>query len=296
MLEDKKSLNTLLMKEKKKIEKAVETYHRVTHPEDKATYYHNMYCGALVHPDKKTVIPFAPEPIVKGDGDTKNDCERNASKRFYQDIVKEHPRLNLIIVEDSLAANYPHLSELQNNGMQFIVGVKKSDHKFLFDWVSGQTCQTYEHQTKDGKTHQYRYINGAPLNKTHSDFKVNFIEYVEIDKKGNTQYFCFITDIFITNDNIYKIMKGGRCNWRVENAVFNTLKNQNYHFEHNFGHGHQNLSTVFAMLMMLSFLIDQAQEIGCQLFQKARAKCKSVNRESHLKCVNSVAKFFKFNH
>ena len=36
--------------------------------------------AVLVHPEHKVVIPFASEPIVKGDGATKNDCERNASK------------------------------------------------------------------------------------------------------------------------------------------------------------------------------------------------------------------------
>ena len=32
----------------------------------------------------------------------------------------------------------------------------------------------------------------------------------------------------------------------VENETFNTLKNQGYQLEHNFGHGTKNLSTVFA--------------------------------------------------
>ncbi|MDP1949737.1 MAG: hypothetical protein Q8K59_01300, partial [Nitrosomonas sp.] len=35
------------------------------------------------------------------------------------------------------------------------------------------------------------------------------------------------------------------------------LKTQGYHFEHNFGHGYRHLSTVFACLMMLAFLVDQ---------------------------------------
>ena len=70
-------------------------------------------------------------------------------------------------------------------------------------------------------------------------------------------------------------MRGGRSNWRIENNTFNTLKNQDYHFSHNFGHGYQNLCTVFGMLMMLAFFVDQAQEHCCQLFKKARAKFKS---------------------
>jgi hypothetical protein len=70
-------------------------------------------------------------------------------------------------------------------------------------------------------------------------------------------------------------MKGGRVNWRIENHTFNTLKNQNYHFSHNFGHGYKNLSTIFGMLMMLSFYLDQVQELCCFIFKKARAKFKS---------------------
>lgn len=31
------------------------------------------------------------------------------------------------------------------------------------------------------------------------------------------------------------------------------------------------MATVFALLTMLAFLIDQAQELGCRLFQAARA-------------------------
>ena len=54
-------------------------------------------------------------------------------------------------------------------------------------------------------------------------------------------------------------MRAGRARWKVENETFNTLKNQGYHFEHNYGHGQQHLSVVLAMLMMLAFLLDQVQ-------------------------------------
>ena len=42
--------------------------------------------------------------------------------------------------------------------------------------------------------------------------------------------------------------------------------------EHNYGHGEQHLSVVFAMLMMLAFLVDQAQQLCCALFQAVWAK------------------------
>jgi selenocysteine lyase/cysteine desulfurase len=63
-------------------------------------------------------------------------------------------------------------------------------------------------------------------------------------------------------------MRAGRSRWKIENETFNTLKNQGYHFEHNYGHGQQHLATVLANLMMLAFLVDQIQQRRCQLFRQ----------------------------
>ena len=73
-------------------------------------------------------------------------------------------------------------------------------------------------------------------------------------------------------------MRGGRARWKVENETFNTLKNQGYHFEHNSGHGKKHLSVVFAPLMMLAFLVDQVQQLGCALFQAVLDKKRSRKR------------------
>jgi hypothetical protein len=73
-----------------------------------------------------------------------------------------------------------------------------------------------------------------------------------------------------TNEkNIEKMTKGGRARWRIENETFNTLKNQGYEFEHNFGHGSKHLTTAFAYLMFLAFLIDQVQAFCCHYFKAA---------------------------
>jgi hypothetical protein len=270
-----KSRKDLSGDEKSLAKEAVTAYYRIEHPEEQVTYYHNMFCAAIVHPDKKIVIPLAPEPIMKTDGASKNDCERNASKRLYADARREHPHLKMIVVEDSLASNVPHLTDLNMLNLRYIIGAKPGDHKFLFELVKRSECIEYSHQTEDGIMHRYRYINQVQLNNSHPDFKTNFVEYWETNKNGEVQHFSWVTDISINNENAYHIMRGGRSNWRIENNTFNTLKNQDYHFSHNFGHGYQNLCTVFGMLMMLAFFVDQALELCCQLFKKARAKFKS---------------------
>lgn len=243
----------------------------------KTIYTHQMLGGAIVHPERREVIPLAPEPIIKQDGSNKNDCERNAAKRFLAKLRQDHPRLPLIIVEDALSANAPHIRELKRHNLRFILGVKPGDHAYLFDFVrqadeAGQTSH-FEIE-KDGVIHRFCFLNDVPLNESNADVRVNFLEYWEI-KSGKTRHFSWITDFTITPKNAFTLMRGGRARWKIENETFNTLKNQGYHFEHNFGHGHQHLSSVFAFLMMLAFAVDQAQQLACHLFQAAWAKAGS---------------------
>jgi phosphate starvation-inducible membrane PsiE len=61
----------------------------------------------------------------------------------------------------------------------------------------------------------------------------------------------------------------------VENETFNTLKNQGYNYEHNYGLGTKYLSIVFVTLMMLAFLVDQTQQLTSSLFQSAWKKAGS---------------------
>src|ERR1700722_8548034 len=103
------------------------------HRNGTVSYSHQLLGATLVHPDLKEVIPLAPEPIIQQDGHTKNDCERNATRRWLKQFRQEHPRLQLIVVEDALSANAPHLKDLAEARVHYIIGVKPGDHKFLFE-------------------------------------------------------------------------------------------------------------------------------------------------------------------
>src|SRR5262249_26892157 len=82
----------------------------------------------------------------------------------------------------------------------------------------------------------------------------------------------WVVDLPLTQGNVPLVMRGGRARWRIENETFNTLKNQGYHFEHNYGHGYQHLAVVLAWLMLLAFLIDQVQQKSNALVQQAWRK------------------------
>jgi hypothetical protein len=246
----------------------------------KVTYQLQLLGACLIHPEKMEVIPLFPEMITNGDGHKKNDCERNAARRWLEKFRADHPHLPVVITEDALSPNAPHIQDLQKHHCRFILGVKPGDHQLLFQVVerAHKRGHTIEHEMVDPNdptiTHRFRFIDDVPLNKSHLDLSVNFVEYWQIGPKG-TQHFTWITDLPVTIDTVYPIMRGGRARWRIENETFNTLKNQGYHFGHNYGLGKQHLAAVFATLMMLAFLVDQAQQLCCPLFQAVWAKLRS---------------------
>jgi len=243
-------------------------------------YYHQLLGAVIVHPNQRQVIPLIPEPILRADGDTKNDCERNAAKRLLIRLKEDEPESSFIVVEDALAANGPHINLLNELGFSYIIGVKEGDHTHLFEAVDMHE----ENETMGGLTQYdeknkvlrvYRFVNDLSLNKSHPDLMVNFLEYFEL-KNGKVRCrFTWVTDLVITEENCVAIARGGRSRWKIENETFNALKNQGYHLEHNYGHGKQHLATNFALLTMLAFLIDQVQESADLQFQKARQRFRS---------------------
>ena len=249
------------------------------------SYSHQMLGAALVHPDRKEVIPLCPEPIIKQDGDTKNDCERNASRRFFGHFRREHPKLPVIVVADALSANAPLIADLREHDLRFILAIKPGSHAFLFEQMrtAAETGQAHvlTLQDADGTIHHYRWLEKASLNESNPDVLVTMLEYWEIPPKGSKaplRHFSWVTDLPVNEESAPVLVRGGRARWHIENETFNTLKNQGYSFDHNFGHGEKNLSVVFALLMMLAFLVDQTMQLCDVLFQAAlkhvRRKCR----------------------
>ena len=243
------------------------------HRDGSLTYYHQMLGACIVHPEKSNVIPLCPEIIQNSDGSEKNDCERNAAKRFIENFKREHPHLKVIIIADGIASNAPYIRLLEQNQMKYILGAKPGDHKFLFDFAAAsEEAKNYEILDDKGVLHQFRYINDVALNKSNPDVRVNFLEYMQTDPKGKETLFSWVTNIRINEGNVFALMKGGRARWKIENETFNTLKNLGYNFEHNYGHGKKHLSTILCLLMLLAFLIDQIQEIACSLFKAVKKR------------------------
>ena len=242
-------------------------------------YHHNILQAVIVHPDQLQVLPLAPEAIHNTDGNKKQDGEINAAKRLVATLRQRHPKLPLIVTSDGLYSKQPFINALKAVRMSYIMVAKPDDHKVLFEWVRDLQAlgDGRQLQWADAKKriHRYRGVNQVPLNGTARADEVNFFDYELVVNGKVTYHNSWVTDIAVDEHNVADLVKGGRARWKIENETFNTLKNQGYHIEHNYGHGRQNLSLNFFVLNLLAFYMHQILELTDRLYQQCRLKAGS---------------------
>ena len=241
------------------------------HRDDLVTYHHSMLSAAIVHPEEKEVFILDNEPIVKQDGSDKNDCEQNAALRLLSNLSSHYQSESMIVVMDALFARKPVIDQiLACPDWLYVIGVKPVGHKALFRHFQSRDERGHVkwHTIEDEQgQHRFGYANSLVLNGSTNNFRVNMLLYELSDPKGRVKKFSWVTNINLDEQTLSKVMRIGRSRWKIENETFNTLKNQGYHFEHNFGHGNQYLCTNFAYLMMMAFCVDQIQQHYCQYFK-----------------------------
>lgn len=170
----------------------------------------------------------------------------------------------------------PPIETLHAHGLHYILGVKEGDHTYLFPQVqaaehSGRVPSYERHDRAAGLGPRFRFVNDVPLHESHAALWVNCIEYWAMGA-DSVQHVRWVTDLRVSQRNVYHLMRGGRARWKIDNETFNTLKNQGDNFEHHYGHGTQTLSVVLAVVMLLAFMVDQPQQLCCALFRAVWTK------------------------
>lgn len=260
------------------------------HKDGTVTYYHNALCAVIVNPDKKTVFPIGVEAIKNEDGNKKNDCESNAGKRLIKEIRTAHPFMKIRVLLDALYLNGPFITELKDNKMGFIITAKESHQSYLFEEFNKSNNKITYVTEKDNIQYTYEYAHNLSLNESNKEILVNMVKYKEIDLNTNRIKFSssWATDLTINNLNVHEFTRVARSRWKIENETFNTLKNQDYNFEHNFGHGNDNLCTNMLILMLIAFCIDQIQQATSEHFKSAL-----INLQSKLELWAEQRSYFK---
>lgn len=237
-------------------------------------YHHQLLAASVVTPDVKTVFPVYGEAITRQDGSTKNDCERNACKRLLPHIRSILPDEKILILLDALYADGPTIKALQEEktNMDYIIVIKEG---YVLEQVKQlkKKGKLKEHQWQKDKDTlcKIQWVSKLILNGANQDVIVNYLEYEELDSKtGAIKYFNkWITNLKLTKVNVKQVAEAGRTRWKIENETFNTLKNQDYNLEHNYGHGKWHLATIFALIMLLAFFVDQITRAKDASFEQA---------------------------
>jgi hypothetical protein len=264
-------------------------------------YFHSFLGASLVAPGHHQVLPLPPELIAPQDGAEKQDCERNAAKRWLDRQGAALARWRAVYLGDDLFACQPVVAVIQRNGGSFILTCKPSSHPTLTDYLQGVTLEEHrETVIKRGKTTTtiYRWLSGVPLRDGADAISVNWFSIEVRDAKGRRTYTnSFVTDLPVTAASVAELATCGRARWKVENEKFNVLKNNGYNLEHNFGHGKQTLAGVFLTLNLLAFAFHTAAQLASLAWRQAVAACGATYRFfEHLHTITTYVVFQDWGH
>jgi hypothetical protein len=258
--------------------------------------YHSLLAATVVAPGHSKVVPLAPEFIVKQDGAEKQDCERNAAKRWLDKHGARLKPLRPVYLGDDLFACQSVVERLADNGDDFLFTCKEASHKALYNFIDGcefQRCEVKVRKGKTRETHRYRFVEKIPLRDGKDAVTANWIGFEILDAKGVVKYkTSFVTSLPVTKANVAEIAACGRARWKIENESFNVLKNHGYELEHNFGHGESYLAMTLAALNVLAFAWHTVLDLLEPPWRKAREAMEK--RMSFFACLATMTRFVVF--
>ena len=240
------------------------------------TYYHSALAGTIVKPGNTAVLPVAPEMITNEDGEKKQDCERNAAKRWLSKHADEYSWLDPTLLGDDLYSNYPFCKEVLEKGYSFIFTCKEDSHPWLSETVKNSFLEETSRKEWNGRhnlKYTYQWLNGVEIRDNKQTLLVNFLSLSIWNEKHNKQtyYNSWITNKTITKDNVGHLASCGRARWKIENEHNNVLKNHGYNLQHNFGHGKNHASEIYCIANLLVFQIHSLLDISDEDYKKAHA-------------------------
>lgn len=276
---------------------------RVTMQDEQAHYSHAVMLAVVCAPDQEHVICLEPEFIRPQDGHAKQDSEQAATKRWVKRNAPRFAPGTVTILTDDLHCHYPLCQLLQRYHMHFILTCKEASHAALYEEVQlleqvpgaigTQVVEKWRGPHRERWV--YRWAEQVPIRGDLETIMVNWCALTIFDGKTDEKlYHCaWATDHPVQAETVPEIVASGRSRWKVENEGLNVLKNQGYHFEHNYGHGQQHLSSVLLTLLLLAFLCHTALGLSCAIYQAVRRELGA--RRTFFNDLRTLTRYFYFS-
>jgi hypothetical protein len=264
-------------------------------------YFHAFLGASIVAPGHPHVLPLPPEFIVAQDGAEKQDCERNAAKRWLARHGASLGHRRPVFLGDDLFACQPIAAAIQAAGGNFILTCKPTSHRTITEYLYGATLAEHrETVLQRGKrtTTVYRWLADVPLRDSADALPVTWFSIERFDAKGKRTYHnSFVTDLPVSAGNVADLTACGRARWKIENETFNVLKCGGYNLEHNFGHGKDTLASVLVVLNLLAFAYHTVASLAVLAWQTAlAAKGATYRFFEHLRTITTYVVFQDWAH
>jgi hypothetical protein len=270
--------------------------------DEEVHYSHGVLLAVVSAPEQEQVICLDPEFITPQDGHEKQDCEQQAIKRWVKRNAVRFDAGKVTILTDDLHCHYPLCKLLQEHQMHFILTCKESSHAALYEelhlleHIDGAVSTLEVAQWRGTRRERwvYRWAEQLPIRGDLETILVNWCELTIFDAAtGKQQYYCaWATDLPVQAQTVPSLVASGRSRWKVENEGFNVLKNHGYHFEHNYGHGQQHLSSVLLTLLLLAYLCHNTLGLSCATYQAVRRELGA--RRTFFNDLRALTRYFYF--
>lgn len=275
---------------------------RVTVQQERAYYSHQVLLAVVNAPGQEHVICLAPEFIRPQDGKSKQDCEQAAIKRWLSKHSQRFAPWSVTLVADDLHSHQPTCELVIAHQQYFIFTCKRESHSTLYEEldllsrVEGAIGTLSVRQWVNGHYERwvYRWAEDLPLRRGEDALRVNWCEWSVYDESTGEQiyYNAWITNHEVNEETVMEVTAGGRSRWKVENEGINVLKNQGYHFEHNYGHGKEHLANVLLSLLLLAFLVHTVLHVCSEIYQAIRQALGA--RRKFFNDIQALTRYFYF--
>lgn len=248
---------------------------------ESVSYRHSVIAPVLVAPTQAEVISLEPEFLRPQDGADKQDSEQAAIKRWLVRNATHFAPHTLTILTDDLHCHQPFCALCTELHLNFILVCLSESHQTLYqeiallDKIAG--VEQLVQSVWNGRSREqwrYRYVNALPIRAGDDACRVNWCELTILDQQSGELLYrnAFATNFHLSPQRVPLVVRAGRARWKTENENHNTLKNQGYHLDHNFGHGQQFLASFLLTLNLLAFLLHTVLQLTDPLYQQIRAE------------------------
>jgi len=265
-------------------------------------HIHYAILPVIVKAGESRVLVLEPEFISPQDGHEKQDCEREAIKRWVKRNAGRFREHKYTLLGDDLYTCQPICSMFLENGFNFILVCKPDSHVALYEQVeflsklgSVEQLKLRHWNGRNNESHHYRWVNEVPLRRGEDALSVNWCEItiVREDTGKRLYHNAFITHHELNSSNVIPIVRDGRARWKSENETNNVLKTKGYHLEHNFGHGQQHLANFMLTLNLLAFLFHTILDLLDEQYHALRQEL--VTRQDFFNDLRALLRYMLFD-